>query len=166
MKVEGGDPPSQMFNQKKSSIWNFFLGQWEKFWYNLNDNSRDWDWSQHEKCWPIRYLLLTPFGFNFFNLVFYFTWVGSSSFSDYNLFVIRLFICLSFCISVSLTVYKLFTFFTSSELVNKFQFQFGTKHKWVKGIKVCLNELSSPLSRRDNKKLVNLVAKNQLARKG
>lgn len=91
---------------------------------------------------------------------------AQESFSDYNLFVIRLFICLSICISVSLTVYKLFTFLTSSELVNKFQLKFGTKHKWVKGIKVCLNELSSPLSRRDNKKLVNLVAKNQLARKG
>lgn len=59
---------------------------------------------------------------------------AQESFSDYNLFVIRLFICLSISISVSLTVYKLFTFFTSSELVNKFQLKFGTKHKWVKGI--------------------------------
>lgn len=52
---------------------------------------------------------------------------AQESFSDYNLFVIRLFICLYISISVSLTVYKLFTFFTSSELVNKFQLKIWHK---------------------------------------
>lgn len=130
MKVEGDDPPSQMFYQKslqsETSFWdsekNFNIIRMIIQEIEIGPDMINVD--QYGICFLHRLVLIFSIGcFSSPELE------AQESFSDYNLFVICLFICLSICISVSLTVYKLFKFLTSSELVNKFQLKFGTKHK-------------------------------------
>lgn len=105
MKVEGDDPPSQMFDQNslqsETSFWdsekNFNIIRMIIQEIEIGPNMKNVD--QYGICFLHRLVLIFSIGcFSSPELE------AQESFSDYNLFVIRLFICLSICISVSLTV--------------------------------------------------------------